>query len=80
MRGAVKNRRDTGTRRKGALAMRGHAAHIWMCAAMVVLALIVVLSTGSLAALLPVVGCVLMMAVMMRIMGGMGGHDDRDRM
>ena len=65
--------------RKGALAMRGHAAHMWMCAAMVVVALIVVLSTGNFAAFLPVVGCVLMMAVMMQMMGGMGRHDDHDR-
>ena len=54
--------------------MRGHGLHMWMCGAMVVFALVVVLSTGSAAALLPAVGCVLMMVVMMRMMGGMGGR------
>ena len=45
---------------------------------MVVLAVIVVLSTGNAFAFLPVIGCVLMMVAMMLMMGGMGGHrDDR---
>ena len=56
--------------------MRGHGAHMWMCGAMVVLALVIVLATGSAFAFLPVIGCVLMMAVMMLMMGGMGGHGD----
>jgi len=51
---------------------------MWMCAAMVVFAFIVVLSTGSALAFLPVVGCVLMMVVMMQMMGGMGGRDRND--
>ena len=60
--------------------MRGHGAHMWMCGAMVVGALIIVLATGSAVAFLPVIGCVLMMGVMMAMMGGMGGHGrDRDR-
>jgi NADH:ubiquinone oxidoreductase subunit 6 (subunit J) len=59
--------------------MRGHGAHIWMCGVMVVGAPVVVLATGNAYALLPVVGCVLMMAVMMQMMGGMGGHDHNDR-
>jgi hypothetical protein len=42
---------------------------MWMCGAMVVGALILVLATGS--AFLPVIGCVLMM----QMMGGMGGRD-----
>jgi hypothetical protein len=54
--------------------MRGHGAHMWMCAAMVVVALVVVLATGSAFAFLPVIGCVLMMGVMMWMMGGMGRH------
>jgi hypothetical protein len=46
---------------------------MWMCGAMVVGALIVVLSTGNAFAFIPVIGCVLMMLVMMQMMGGMGG-------
>ena len=58
--------------------MRGHGAHMWMCAVMVAGALVVVAATGNPAALLPAVGCVLMMAVMMRMMGPAGGHDHGD--
>ena len=62
-----------------ALVMRGHGAHMWMCGAMVVGALVIVLATGSAVAFLPVIGCVLMMVVMMLMMGGMGSHGrDRD--
>jgi hypothetical protein len=50
-----------------------------MCGAMVVGALGVVLFTGNALAFLPVVGCVLMMVVMMRMMAGMGRHDRTDR-
>ena len=58
--------------------MRGHGMHMWMCAAMLLGALIVVLVTGSAFALLPVIGCVLMMVVMMMVMmGATGGHGDR---
>ena len=42
---------------------------MWMCGAMVVAALVVVLATGNAVAFLPVVGCVLMM----QMMGGRGG-------
>ena len=49
---------------------------MWMCAAMVVGALIIVLSTGNALAFLPVIGCVLLMVVMMQMIGGMGGHGD----
>lgn len=49
---------------------------MWMCGAMVVVALAIVLATGNAFAFLPVIGCVLMMAVMMLMMGGMGGHRD----
>jgi hypothetical protein len=48
---------------------------MWMCGAMVVAALLIVLATGNGLAFLPVVGCVLMMVVMMQMMRGMGGHD-----
>jgi hypothetical protein len=47
---------------------------MWMCGAMVLAALAVVLFTGNALAFLPVVGCVLMMVVMMQMMGGMGGR------
>ncbi|HEX6744554.1 MAG TPA: hypothetical protein VF087_10065 [Solirubrobacteraceae bacterium] len=52
---------------------------MWMCAAMVVVALIVVLATSNPLVFLPVIGCVLMIVVMMQMMGGMGGHDHSDR-
>ena len=51
---------------------------MWMCGAMVVVALGVVLFTGNALAFLPVIGCVLMMVVMMRMMAGMGRHDRTD--
>lgn len=47
-----------------------HGAHMWMCGAMVLGALLVVLITGKTAALLPAIGCVVMMVVMMQMMGG----------
>ena len=40
--------------------MRGHGAHMWMCGAMVLGALVIVLITGNAFAFLPVIGCVLM--------------------
>jgi hypothetical protein len=53
---------------------------MWICGAMIVGALVVVLVTGSTAAFLPVIGCVLMMVAMMAMMGGMAGHGrGRDR-
>jgi len=52
--------------------MRGHGAHMWMCVAMVVGALAVVLITGNALAFLPIIGCVVMMVVMMQMMRGMG--------
>ena len=45
---------------------------MWMCGAMVVGALLIVLFTGNAIAFLPVIACVLMMVVMMQLMGG---HD-----
>ena len=59
--------------------MGGHAAHMWMCGAMVIVALGVVLFTGNVLAFLPIIGCVLMMVLMMWMMAGMGGHDRIDR-
>jgi hypothetical protein len=59
--------------------MRGHGTLMWMCGAVVVVALVVVPATGSAFPFLPVVGCVLMMGAMMLMMGGMGrrGGDRR---
>jgi hypothetical protein len=51
-----------------------HAAHMWMCGAMVLAALVVVLITGKAAALVPAIGCVVMMVVMMRMMGRGSGR------
>ena len=53
-----------------------HAAHMWMCGAMVAGALVIVAVTGSAAALLPAAGCVLMMGAMMWMMGGHGSGSD----
>jgi hypothetical protein len=54
--------------------MRGHGKHMWICAAMIVVAIVLVLATGNGFYLLPVVGCVLMMGAMMWLMAGMSGH------
>ena len=55
--------------------MRGHGMHMWMCGAMVLVALVLVLATGSGYFLLPVIGCMLMMGAMMfMMMRGMGGR------
>jgi hypothetical protein len=60
--------------------MRGHAAHMWMCGAMIVGGLGIVLFTGNALAFLPVIGCVVMMGGMMWMMGGVTGHgQDGDR-
>jgi hypothetical protein len=64
--------------------MRGHGAHMWMCAGMVVVALVVVLATGRALYILPAIGCMLTMGAMMwMMMGGMGrrggGPDRSDR-
>jgi hypothetical protein len=57
--------------------MPGHGAHIWICGVIVLIALIVVVATGSALYLLPALGCALMMWMMMRGMGGHGGGADR---
>ena len=63
--------------------MRGHGVHMWMCAAMVAVALVAVLVTGSAWYILPALGCMLMMGAMMWLMmgamGGRGGSDRSDR-
>ena len=61
--------------------MRGHGAHIWMCAAVLLVALVIVLATGNAFFIIPVLGCMLMMGAMMWMMmgamGGRGGGSDR---
>ena len=64
--------------------MKRHLTHMAMCAPMLVIAIVLIIGgAGALAVLVPVLGCVLMMAVMMRLMGGHGhahGHaQTRDR-
>ena len=64
--------------------MRGHGFHMWMCGAMVVVALVAVLVSGSAFLILPALGCVLMMGGMMWLMmagmpGQRGGSDRSDR-
>jgi hypothetical protein len=56
---------------------------MWMCGAMVLVALIVVLATGSAFAVLPAIGCALMMVAMMWMMRrGMShaGHRHSDNL
>ena len=55
--------------------MKGHLKHLAMCAPMFVFAAVLIAGGVSLAAaLVPVVGCVLMMWVMMRMMGHGSDH------
>ena len=56
--------------------MRGHGAHMWMCGAMIAVALVVVAATGNAFVLLPALGCLAMMAMMMWMMIGMSGQRD----
>jgi hypothetical protein len=49
---------------------------MWMCAALVVAALGLVLITGSGLAFAPLIGCVAMMVVMIWMMGAMGRPND----
>ena len=55
--------------------MKGHLKHLLMCSPMILVG-IVLLAGGAnvLVAFLPVLGCVLMMWMMMRMMADMGHH------
>lgn len=57
--------------------MTKHGPHMWICGAMVVLAGVLIATTGNAAALIPALGCVLMMVVMMSMMGGNGRAGDK---
>ncbi|MBN1529245.1 MAG: hypothetical protein JW895_09310 [Thermoleophilaceae bacterium] len=52
--------------------LKHHAPHLALCAPMVVVAVVLLASGTSIAVLIPVVGCMLMMAFMMAAMGGVG--------
>ena len=58
--------------------MLKHGAHMWICGLMVAGALLVLAVSGNPAALLPAVGCVLMMVAMMAMMGGHGGGSGKE--
>ena len=58
--------------------MKGHAKHLLMCAPMIVVAAILLATGSDAGVLLPLVGCMLMMAFMMSAMGGPSGHDGHD--
>jgi len=50
--------------------LKHHAMHLLMCAPMIVIAIVLIARGGTVAGLLPVVGCVAMMWMMMSMMGG----------
>jgi hypothetical protein len=51
-----------------------HATHLLMCAPMILVAAILLATGSGIAILLPLAGCMLMMALMMGAMGGDDGH------
>ena len=58
--------------------MTKHGPHMWICGAMVVLAGVLIATTGNAVALIPVLACVMMMGLMMAMMiGGRGGAGDK---
>ena len=59
--------------KRGLMNVRGHGAHMWICGAMIVVALVAVAVTGNAFVLLPALGCLVMMAMMMWMMGSMMG-------
>lgn len=58
--------------------MKRHVTHLLMCLPMLLVAAFFVLGGAGFAALLPVLGCMLMMGLMMSMMGG-HGHGDSGR-
>lgn len=57
--------------------MRRHGTHLWMCGAMAVVAVLLLVFTGSASAFLPLVLCMAMMGAMMAVMTR--GADGRGR-
>jgi hypothetical protein len=58
--------------------MKRHLPHLLMCLPMLLVAAFFVLGGAGFAALLPVLGCMLMMGLMMSVMGG-HSHGDSGR-
>ena len=52
--------------------LRQHAFHVAMCAPMLIVAIVLLVSGSAVGVLVPVVGCVLMMGLMMKAMSGSG--------
>ena len=57
--------------------LKHHAAHLAMCAPMLVIAFIAIASGASVAFLIPAIACVLMMSMMMGGAHDHSGGDDR---
>ena len=55
-----------------------HAKHLLMCAPMIIVAAILLATGSGIAILIPLAGCMLMMALMMSAMGGDSGHGETD--
>jgi hypothetical protein len=58
--------------------LKHHAAHMLMCAPMIIVAAIAIASGASVAALIPVLACVGMMTMMMGAMHNAGSRRDKD--
>ena len=59
--------------------MLRHGGMMWMCGLMVAAALIVLAVSGNAGALLPAIGCMLMMVMMMSMMASHGGGSGKAR-
>lgn len=51
-----------------------HAKHLLMCAPMIIVAAILLATGSGIAILVPLAGCMLMMAAMITALGQGGGH------
>ncbi len=56
--------------------LKHHAMHLLMCAPMLVVALLLIATGASVASLVPVIGCMLMMGMMMGGRHSHGGQND----
>ena len=57
--------------------MKKHLGHLAMCALMILIGIVLIAGGARLGALVPIIGCVLMMSLMMGSMGH-GGHSGQD--